>query len=91
MNDIGFPQTEATVVQEDNQGAIALAKNPKDHPRTKHVDVKYHYTREVIDKKIMQVDYIPTSDMVADALTKALPKPAFEKFRSSMGVLPRLT
>ena len=91
LRDVGFSQAEPTTVREDNQGAIALAKNPKDHPRTKHVDVKYHYTREVIDKRLMKVDYIPTSDMVADTLTKALPRPAFEKFRTLMGVEPRLS
>ena len=84
--DIGVPQNDATIVREDNQGAMALAKNPKDHPRTKHVDVKYHFTREVIEKKLIKVEYVPTGEMVADTLTKALPKPSFEKFRMSMGI-----
>ena len=86
LSDIGFSQADPTVVREDNQGAIALAKNPKDHPRTKHVDVKYHYTRQVIERNIIRVEYIPTADMVADTLTKPLPKPGFEKFRTLMGV-----
>ena len=86
LSDVGFPQEDATLVREDNQGAMALARNPKDHPRSKHIDVKYHYTRQVIEKKIIAVEYVPTGEMVADTLTKALPKPGFEKFRLSMGV-----
>ena len=39
LSDVGFPLSDATVVREDNQGAIGLAKNPQDHPRAKHIDV----------------------------------------------------
>ena len=86
LADVGLTPKTATVVREDNQGAIALGKNPKDHPRTKHIDVKYHYVREVVQNKIIDVVHVPTGDMVADTLTKALPKPSFEKFRMLMGV-----
>ena len=86
FEDVGFKQGGATMLFEDNQGAIALSRNPKDHPRTKHIDVKYHYIRETIEKKCIDVSYCPTTDMVADVLTKGLPKHSFEKFRSLMGV-----
>ncbi len=86
LKSIGFTQNQPTTICEDNQGAICLSKNSKDHGRTKHVDVKYHYTRETIDKNVIKVEYCPTGKMVADTLTKGLPKPAFEKFRSEMGV-----
>jgi hypothetical protein len=88
LHDIGLPQTsKPTTVYEDNQGAMGLSMNPKDHPRTKHIDVKYHYIRNCIDRKRVNLEYVRTTDMVADTLTKALPKPAFEKFRSLMGVM----
>ena len=90
MSDIGCTQNTATLIREDNQGAICLAKNPKDHPRTKHIDVRYHYVRETVERKVMRIEYIPTGDMTADALTKGLPKPSFEKHRLGMGVEPRL-
>ena len=86
LHDIGLQQVEPTTIFEDNQGSIALARNPKDHPRTKHVDVKYHFIRNTIERKRMKVVYCPTADMVADTLTKGLPRPSFEKFRSAMGV-----
>ena len=50
------------------------------------MDVKYHYTRQIIEKNIVTLKYCPTGDMIADTLTKGLPKPAFEKFRAEMGV-----
>ena len=88
--DVGLEQLQPTPLYEDNQGAICLSKNPKNHPRTKHIDVKYHYTREMVEQNIIQVEYIPTDDMVADTLTKSLARPKFEHFRLLMGVEPRL-
>ena len=85
---IGFKQSEATILYEDNQGAMALSKNPKSHSRTKHIDIKYHYIREAVEKKDIELVYCPTDEMVADILTKGLPKPKFEELRSSMGVSP---
>ena len=86
LADVGFEQTQATTIREDNQGAMCLARNPKDHTRTKHIDVKFHYTRETIENNILKLVYCPTGEMVADTLTKGLPKSGFEKFRSEMGV-----
>ena len=82
LRDIGFKQDKptSTVVYEDNQGAIALSQNPKDHSRTKHIDIKFHYIREQISKGNVELQYCATADMLADTLTKGLPKPAFEKF-----------
>ena len=87
LHGVAHKQGDATVVYEDNQGAMCLARNPKDHSRTKHIDVKYHYIREAVEKEVIRVSYLPTAEMVADALTKGLAKPKFEKFREAMGVL----
>ena len=84
---IDLPQKDPTTVFEDNQGAMALSKNPKNHSRTKHIDVKYHYVRESVDNGTIAVEYCPTAEMVADTLTKGLAKPKFEKFRKDMAVL----
>ena len=87
LRDVGHSQAEATCVAEDNQGAMCLAKNPKDHTRTKHIDIKYHYTRQIIEAKT-QLKYVPTGKMVADTLTKGLPKTKFMEFASAMGIRP---
>jgi len=62
------------VVNADNQGSIALVKNPVFHDRSKHIDIQYHYTRDLVKEKKIQLQYLPTSDMLADLLTKALPR-----------------
>ena len=86
LADIGFQQNAPTCVKEDNQGAMCLAKNPKDHNRTKHIDIKFHYTRQLITSKELRLEYVPTGKMVADTMTKGLPKPKFTEFRSVMGI-----
>ena len=87
LHGIRMQQVTPTTVYEDNQGCTALARNPKDHPRTKHIEVKYHFIRDMIARKRMDVIYCPTGEMVADTLTKGLAKPKFEKFRQLMGVV----
>ena len=71
---------------EDNQGAIALAKNPITHSRTKHIDIRYHYIRETVQRGAIDLQYCPTQEMCADLLTKALPKMQFEKLRQMLGI-----
>jgi hypothetical protein len=75
-----------TTIYPDNQGAIALAKNPEFHSRTKHIDIQYHFVRECIDRGQIKLEYIPTNDQVADGLTKALPPTKFLKFRDGLGI-----
>ena len=57
----------------DNQGSIALAGNPQHHARTKHIDIQYHYVRELILNQHVNLIYCPTEIMAADILTKPLP------------------
>jgi hypothetical protein len=61
----------------DNQGAIALAKNDSYHTKTKHIDIHYHYIREVIANKQLEIKYIQTKLQLADILTKSLKTPRF--------------
>ena len=56
----------------DNQGYIALAKNLKNYTRSKHIDIQYHYTRQLVKYGKIKLDYCLTRDMLADALTKPL-------------------
>ena len=87
LHGVNQKQHDPTSVFEDNQGAMSLSKNPKNHARTKHIDVKYHYVRQSVENEVIDVLYLPTADMIADTLTKGLAKPKFEKFRDAMGVL----
>ena len=86
LKDFGESQDQATMIMEDNQGTICIAKNPIEHSRTKHIDVRYHYIREALHEKIIELNYCPTEEMIADILTKPLPKGRFEILRDKMGL-----
>ena len=74
------------MMMEDNQGAIAIAKNPIAHSRTKHIDIRYHYAREALQNGVINLQYCPIDEMVADLLTKPLSKGRFENLRQAMGM-----
>jgi hypothetical protein len=86
LKNLSIKQRDAPVLYLDNQGAIALTKNEQFKSRTKHVDVKYHWLRELAAAKELKVDYISTEDMVADIFTKALTPIKHRKFCSLLGL-----
>ena len=71
---------------EDNQACIRIGQNPELHQRTKHIDIKYHYLRDQIRKGNISLQWIPTNEQLADALTKPLPKSSFDKFIIEIGL-----
>ena len=86
LSDLGFVQKQPTSINEDNQSAIALCKNPKFHSRTKHFDIKYRFIREKRKDSAITLKYCATEHMIADAMTKALGKIKFQRFKDLMGV-----
>ena len=74
------------MLYEDNQSCIALAKNPIHHARTKHIDIQHHFVREKVESKEVELAYMSTDDMVADALTKPLARPKFAKLVAQMNL-----
>ncbi|EGU73768.1 hypothetical protein FOXB_15720 [Fusarium oxysporum f. sp. conglutinans Fo5176] len=83
------PELKTTVIFGDNQGAIAMSKNPQFHTRTKHIDIQHHYCREKVNDGTVEFQYISTGRQVADGLTKALPKDRFLLFRNALGLKQR--
>ena len=65
----------------DNKGAIDLAENPLSSSNSKHIDVRYHFLRELVGKEDLCVKYLRTEDQHADILTKAIARESFEKHR----------
>ncbi len=63
-----------TVINEDNQAAIRMSKNPQNHGRAKHISIKCHFVREQVNNDVIKLKYCPTEDMFADILTKGLDK-----------------
>jgi hypothetical protein len=56
----------------DNKSTICLSKNPEFHSRSKHIDIKYHFIKEKINDKTINIEFVSTDDMIADILTKAV-------------------
>ena len=71
----------------DNQGAIALTKNPHLYERSKHIDICYYYTRDLAEKGRAIIDFVPTAEIVANGLTKPLQRIAFERFKGQIGLI----
>jgi len=88
LKEMDFPQVSATIIFADNQGCIALTQNPVNHSRAKHIDIRHHFIRKRVGMGEIDLQYISTKDMLADGFTKQLPREAFEKFRSRLGVVP---
>ena len=86
LKELGWPQEKPTKIFVDNKSAMALAKNPVFHDRSKHIDTRYHYIRECITRKDVQVEYVKSQDQIADIFTKPLKHEEFIKLRSLLGM-----
>src|ERR1700760_4985231 len=77
---------EPLVIKCDNQGSLALIKNPENHERTKHIDIKYHFAREAQEQGHVKTVWVPSAEQLADIFTKALPRDAHERHTANMGL-----
>ncbi|GJZ67971.1 ribonuclease H-like domain, reverse transcriptase, RNA-dependent DNA polymerase [Tanacetum coccineum] len=77
---------EKITILVDNKSAIALMKNPVFHGRSKHIDTKYHFIRECVERDDIQVEFVSGDYQKADILTKALPKIRFLTMRQLIGL-----
>ncbi|KAI3514490.1 hypothetical protein L1887_12931 [Cichorium endivia] len=72
----------------DNKSALFMSQNPVAHKRAKHIDLDYHFVRELVASGKLHTKFIPTKLQVADIFTKSLPRPQFEHFRSLLRLGP---
>ena len=87
LEELNMSQNESTEILVDNKSAIALAKNPVFHERSKHIDTKYHFIRECIERREVELNYVKSQDQISDIFTKPLKSDAFTKFRSLFGIV----
>jgi hypothetical protein len=88
LHDLGIKLERRPLILCDNQSAIHLAHNPVFHARTKHIEIDYHFIREKVTAGHLQLQYLPTTQQIADVFTKALGKDSFSTFRYKLGVHP---
>lgn len=88
INDLRLPgvQLPSVKLHIDNRSAIKLANNPENHRRTKHIDAKHHYIREVVESGEVVIEWIGTEHNTADMFTKPLSRFIFEKMRTRLNM-----
>ena len=86
LKDLGVQQQEASEINCDSKSNIAIAENPVQHGKTKHIQVKFHAIREAIKNHEIKLIHCSSEYQVADILTKALPIARFERLRGLLGV-----
>lgn len=87
LKEIHLHHDEVIKICVDNKSAIALAKNPVHHERSKHIDTRFHFIRDHVKKKEIELTYVKSSDQVADIFTKPLKVDLFNKFKMLLGMV----
>ena len=85
LSDYGISQ-DTMVVYGDNSSAIDISKNPIQHSKTKHIEIRYHFIRDLVKRKIVTLEYIPTEHQNANIFSKPLDRSKFETLRQ-VGVI----
>ena len=86
-SDLGNQQSQPTLILEDNQLTIAMAKNPQYHGRSKHINSKFHFVREQVSNSKVCLKYnCPTEDMLADMMTKAVGPEKLNRLKRQCGM-----
>jgi histone deacetylase 1/2 len=71
----------------DNLGAKYLSANPIFHARTKHIEIDFHFVRERVANKLLDIRFINSVDQLADGFTKAVPAVKMKQFTSNLGLV----
>lgn len=86
LRELNINSPKAVKLWCDNIGAKYLLVNPVFHARTKHIEVDYHFVRERVARKLLEIDFVPTGDQVADGFTKALSVRLLENFKHNLNM-----
>jgi histone deacetylase 1/2 len=86
LDELRIPHPPMAQLWCDNMGATYLSANPIFHARTKHIEVDYHFVRERVARKLLDIKFIPTGDQVADGFTKPLTVRQLEAFRNNLNL-----
>jgi hypothetical protein len=86
LSELGYKVTTSSRLRMDNQSALAVAKNPDHHGRVKHLDLRFYWLRDEVERGSISVEYLQTNDMPADLFTKALTRDKVQHFCYMIGI-----
>ena len=87
MSDLFDLQLDATCIHCDNHSCVKLSENSVFHDKSKHIEIKYHSIRDMVQRGAMKLQYVANEEHIADVLKKPLAKVKFEYSREKLGVL----
>ena len=86
LEELGIKNNRISCLWCDNLGATYLSANPVFHARTKHIEIVYHFVRERVAHKLLEVRFIPTGDQVANGFTKLLQARQLQAFKNNLNL-----
>jgi histone deacetylase 1/2 len=86
LTELGVSQNRVACLWCDNIGATYLSANPVFHARTKHIEVDYHFVRERVARRLLDIRFVPSGDQVADGFTKSLSVRQLVSFRRNLNL-----
>jgi hypothetical protein len=86
LRDYGYKLSKVPLLC-DNESAIRMADNPVEHSRTKHIDIRYHFSRDHKQKGDIEIAYVNTQNQLAEIFTKPLEEKTFSKLRNELNIL----
>ena len=87
LRELGVKHTKVPCLWCDNLGATYLSANPVFHARTKHVEIDFHFVRERVAQKQLDIRFVHSKDHLADGFTKPLPTRSFEDFKHNLNLM----
>ena len=78
---------EETMILCDNQSCIKITENPVFHDKSKHIEIRYHYIHDMVQRGALKLQYISIDEQVVDVLTKPLSRLNFEHFQDKLGIV----
>jgi hypothetical protein len=87
VNEVTMDENSTVVLREDNDGCIYTFKNGALGRKTKHIEIRLEHVRDLLAKRIVQIEYIPSGENLADLFTKPLDRVKFEHLRKNMSMM----
>ena len=89
LSDLFEGKLDSTIIHCDNQSCIKLSENPVFHDRSKHIEMRYHFIRDLVQRGALKFQYICTDEQIVDILTKPLTASKFVYFHDKLGTVKK--